>query len=58
MIEDEKRNPESLSWNELGMNSNELRTLERDSLPFLRSFRNLEDFVRILPPLINKNYYK
>lgn len=53
MIEDEKRNPESLSWNELGMNSNELRTLERDSLPFLRSFRSLEDFVRILPPLIS-----
>ena len=55
MIEDEKRIPKSLSWNELGINSNELRTLERDSLPFLRNFRSLEDFVRILPPLINKN---
>jgi len=44
----------SLSWTDLGMKVEELKTLESDSLAFIRNYRHLEDFSRILPPLLPK----
>jgi len=49
--EDEQRVDESFSWSDLGMKEAELKTLERHAIPFIRCYRQLEDFVRILPPL-------
>lgn len=55
MCEDEKKTPGELSWKDLGMNVESLKTLENDSLQFIRNYRHLEDFSRILPPLLPKN---
>ena len=51
MAEDEVRVEGSSSWAELGINVSDLKTLERDALPFIRPFRQISDFSRILPPL-------
>lgn len=55
MMEDEKRVVGSLSWKELGMNPANLKTIENDALPFIRNYRHMEDYAKILPPLLPKN---
>lgn len=50
MEEDEKRIEGSQTWSDIGIEANSLKTLEHDSLPFLRSFRLLENYSTILPP--------
>ena len=55
MGEDEKRIPGALSWKDLGINPEELKTLENDSLKFIRNYRHLEDFSRIIPSLLPKD---
>ena len=55
MAEDEKTLPGTLSWTDLGMNLADLKTLENDSLQFIRSYRHLEDFSRILSPPLPKS---
>lgn len=51
MTEDEVHVEGAGSWADLGMNVADLKTLERDALPFIRPFRQIQDFSRILPPL-------
>ena len=55
MSEDECRVEGSLSWADLGISVDNLKTLEKDSLPFIRPFRQISDFSRILPPLNEQN---
>ena len=50
--EDEIRLEGSKSWPDLGMNVLELKTLENHALPFVRCYRQLEDFVKALPRLL------
>ncbi len=56
MSEDEHRVEGSRSWSDLGMSVENLRTLEKDSLPFIRPFRQISDFSRILPPLCESGF--
>jgi hypothetical protein len=55
MSEDEIRVEGSLTWADLGMNADNLKTLEKEALPFIRPFRQISDFSRILPPVSEQN---
>lgn len=51
LAEDELRLPGARSWVDIDMDPAELKTLEHDGLSFIRTFRHLDDFSKILPPL-------
>lgn len=36
------------------MKVEDLKTLENDSLAYIRNYRHLEDYSRVLPPLLSK----
>ena len=55
MNEDETRTENALSWQDIVMAPSELKTLENDSIQYIRNYRKLEDFSRILPPLLSKS---